>query len=1050
MKSRLFLRWMILLMIVALFLQGRPPFMAAQSRTAFLAAPALSSLEGEAEGLPPASDRAPAARVLRSAPVMFIGNVGQFPDGARFQVRGGPATMWLAEDAIWFTIVERGPIDTKAEREDEPLRGVNLKLSFLGANPHPRLEPFDRLDTVVSYFTGSDPAQWRPAVPVWGGVRYLDLYPGVDLVVGATLPWRLEVREGANASAVRLRVEGADAAALDSGQHLRLTTALGDFTLPLLTVEGARPEGQPSPPGLSPAEIFDMDGTFEVAHPFSAPTSDSQPFDWAQGRPATARLSSPKSPNLQSSNGLPYSTFVGGSGDDQGLALALDDGGNAVVTGQTYSPDFPAIAGAYSYNRGWDVFVLKLAADGGSLLYSTFVGGSSDDQGSALALDSAGNVVVVGSTGSSNFPTSGAYDSSHNGGLDVFVLKLAADGGSLLYSTFVGGSSSDWGCALDLDVAGNAVVTGRTQSPGFPTTSGAYDTSHNGNYDVFVLKLAADGGSLLYSTFVGGSSNDWGCALALDGDGNALVTGETRSDGFPTSGAYDSSHNGGLDVFVLKLAADGGSLLYSTFVGGSSDDRGYALAWDGANAVVTGRTQSPGFPTTSGAYDTSHNGNYDVFVLKLKLDGSSPLYSTFVGGSSSDWGYTLALDGDGNAVVAGETWYSEDFPTTDGAYDRNHHGKYDVFVLKLAADGRSLLYSTFVGGSENDRGSALALDLDVAGKAVVTGETWYSEDILFPTTAGAYDTSHNGGNDAFVLCLDLSGEPPLPTPTHTTTPTPTSGTSTVTPTCTPTPTDTPTLTPTPTNTPTTPTPTPTDTPTPTPTPTNTPTRTPTPTPSPTTVCYCCSPGDSIYRIDGSDFYGYKTKSASDSSLIHVPSPPAPWGWNQLYVDPASSWQTASKVWWNDWASPSWDSMPGDGKCRPIGLRDANGNQEARGGVTHLYRRIFTLSPPLPGMEVDRAVLEMWSDNKTEWWWGGGWGSTAIQYDREGYIGQVDLFPRLIRPEGGTYVLAIQNSNDRVSLDNNPQGTACQLCVTWAFPSVPGHQVYLPLILKAHP
>jgi len=184
-------------------------------------------------------------------------------------------------------------------------------------------------------------------------------------------------------------------------------------------------------------------------------------------------------------------------------------------------------------------------------------------------------------------------------------------------------------------------------------------------------------------------------------------------------------------------------------------------------------------------------------------------------------------------------------------------------------------------------------------------------------------------------------------------------------------------------------------------------------PSPTTVCYCCSSGDSIYRIDVSSFYGYQTKSASDSSLIHVTSPPAPWGWNQLYVDPASSWQPASKVWWNDWASSGWDSLPGNGKCKPIGLRDANGNQEARGGVTHLYRRIFTLSPPLPGMEVDRAVLEMWSDNKTEWWWGGGWGSTAVWYDREGYIGKVDLFPRLIRPEGGTYVLAIQNSNDRV-------------------------------------
>jgi len=1043
MKSRLFLRWTILLMIVALFVQGGPSFMAAQSQPAFPAALALSSLEGEAEGLPPASDRAHAAKVLRSAPIMFIGNVGQFPDGARFQVRGGPATMWLAEDAIWFTIVER---------EDEPLRGVNLKLSFPGANSHPRLEPFDRLDTVVSYFTGSDPAQWRPAVPVWGGVRYLDLYPGVDLVIGATLPWRLEVREGADSSVVRLRVEGADAVALDSAQHLRLTTALGDFTLPLLTVEGAGSEVQPSVARLSPSAISDVDGTFEVTHPFSAPTSNSQPFDgsvelaevWAQGRSATARREgvprSPKSPNLQSSNGLLYSTFVGGSGDDQGLALALDDDGNAVVTGQTYSDDFPAVAGAYSYNGGWDVFVLKLAADGGSLLYSTFVGGSSDDQGAALALDSEGNAVVAGSTVSRNFPTSGAYDSSHNGGLDVFVLKLAADGGALLYSTFVGGNRSDWGYALTLDVAGNAVVTGRTQSPGFPTSDGAYDTSHNGNYDVFVLKLKLDGSSPQYSTFVGGKSNDEGSALALDDEGNVVVAGSTRSDNFPNiAGAYD--YNDGLDVFVLKLAADGGSLLYSTFVGGGNDDEGSALALDNeGNAVVAGRTQSTGFPTTSGAYDTSHNGNYDVFVLKLKLDGSSPQYSTFAGGSSGDVGAALALDSAGNAVVTGETWYSDDFPTTDETYDREHHGKYDVFVLKLAADGGALLYGTFVGGSENDRG--LALDLDVAGNAVVTGETWYSDDILFPTTAGAYDTSHNGGNndetDAFVLRLDLP-----PTVTHTPTPTPTSDTLTVTPTYTPTPTDTPT----PTGTPTTPTPTNT----PTPTPTNTPTRTPTPPmPSPMTVCSCCSPGDSIHRLDDPTFYGYTTDSASESPLIRVTSPPAPWRWNQLYVDPDSFWQPASEVWWQFWDDPGWDSLPGNGECRPIGLRDGNGNQEAKGGVTHLYRRILTLSPPLPGMEVDRAVLEMWSDNKTEWWWGGAGGSTAVRHDREGNIGQVDLFPLLIRPEGGIYVLAIQNSNDRVSLDNNPQGTACQLCVTWAFLSPPGYQVYLPLILKAHP
>ena len=209
---------------------------------------------------------------------------------------------------------------------------------------------------------------------------------------------------------------------------------------------------------------------------------------------------------------------------------------------------------------------------------------------------------------------------------------------------------------------------------------------------------------------------------------------------------------------------------------------------------------------------------------------------------------------------------------------------------------------------------------------------------------------------------------------------------------------------------------------------------------PVQQCYCCSPGDSIYRIDESSFYGYTTKSASDSWLIRVSSPPAPWGWNQLYVDPTSYWQSAVEVWWDYWDVPNWDSMPSE--CRPIGLLGVDGQQEALQGITHLYRRKFMLSSPIPGMQVTRAALDMWSDNKTEWWWGG----TPISYNREGYMGQLNLFPDLIRPDGGVYVLAIQNSNDRVSRDNNPQGTACRLCVTWAFPR-PISKVYLPLMFK---
>jgi sarcosine oxidase gamma subunit len=219
------------------------------------------------------------------------------------------------------------------------------------------------------------------------------------------------------------------------------------------------------------------------------------------------------------------------------------------------------------------------------------------------------------------------------------------------------------------------------------------------------------------------------------------------------------------------------------------------------------------------------------------------------------------------------------------------------------------------------------------------------------------------------------------------------------------------------------------------------------------VCYCCSPGHSIYRIDASLFSGYTTTSAADSSLIRVTSPPAPSGWNQPDFEPDSFWQTSSEVWWDDWKAPNWVS-PLLYDCEPIGLLDEHGDEEAVNGTTHLHRQVFTLSPPAACMQVITATLEMWSDNKTEWWWGGGgWGATCVSYGKEGYIGQVDLFP-LINPDGGTYVLAIQNSNDYVcSCDDrncNPHGTACRLCVSWIPTGKPCRYIYLPLVLKAHP
>ena len=734
--------------------------------------PAGAAIPEQAAGPPAPADLAQAREALQSAPLMFIENVGQFDPAARFQVRGGSGALWLAENALWITVVEpgsegaeeRGP-EQQSPRASapQPRKGVNLRLSFVGADPSPRLEPFNPVETSVNYFLGDDPEEWRSNVPVWRGVHYVDLYPGVDLEITGEegdWAWRLVNRQSSNSdvlSDVRLRVEGADNLLLD-GDRLRLTTAIGDLMLPLLTVAGAPPASQPTTPAGRLAQTANpTPGTFEVSAPFHAP----QPPD------SSALHSSGPQDNPAA---LLYSTFVGGSDYEWGYALALDGAGNVLVAGRTPSSDYPTTAGAYDtgFNGNHDVFVFKLAAGGaGGLLYSTFVGGSTWDAGRALVLDGAGNAVVTGDTNSYDFPTTaGAYDTSQNGRDDAFVFKLAAGGDSLLYSTVVGGNTADVGYALVLDGAGNAVVTGYTNSYDFPTTAGAYDTGYNGIGDVFIFKLAVGGDSLLYSTFVGGSDYEWGYALALDGGGNVLVTGNTWSSDFPTTaGAYDTSHNGGYhDAFVFKLAASGtGGLLYSTFVGGSSGDWGEALALDRAgNVLVTGMTESADFPTTAGAYDTSHNGGFqDVFVFKLAAGGDFLLYSTFVGGGDGDWGYALALDGWGNVLVTGWT-QSSDFPTTAGAYDASHNGGgYDVFVFKLAAGGDSILYSTFVGGSSSDYGYALALD--GAGNVLVTGRTLSSD---FPTTAGAYDTGHNGSEDVFVFKLALGTGPPPCDPTR--------------------------------------------------------------------------------------------------------------------------------------------------------------------------------------------------------------------------------------------------------------------------------------------
>lgn len=638
------------------------------------------------------------------ASLLFIENVGQFDARARFQARGRQGALWLAQDALWVTILEetKGTWGTEGTPTTSPQstpipsspRGVHIKLSFEGANPAPRLQPFGRQSTHVSYFTH---AGRFPDVPVWSGVLYEDLYPGVDLAItGENGQWVAHLLCAANCPTdlerVRPQVEGTD--------------SLASFGLPILV------------------------------------GSES----------AASQIPNPKS-KTQNSLPLVYSTFLGGSVYDEGFDIFADASGAAYVLGSTQSPNFPTTPGVFdpTQNGSTDAFVVQMNAAGNGLVFATFIGGSGADTGWAMAVK--GDVYLTGFTQSTNFPvTAGAYDTTHNGNSDVYVAKLNATGTALLYATYLGGSGIDDGQGIGVDGDANAYVTGYTESTTFPTTAGAFDTTFNGiGPDAYVTKLNAAGDALVYSTFLGGSGWDWAKGLAVDADGYAYVTGRTDSASFPTTaGSFDTTYNSGFnDGFVTKVNQTGTALSYSAFLGGNDQEEGNDVVVDGSgNAYVTGFTYSGNFPVTAGAYDTTHNGSKDVYVVKVNSAGSALSYGTFVGGSSSDEGYGIAVGAAGNATVTGFTG-SSNFPTTLGAVDGTYNGGGDAFMFRLNATGRALSYGTFLGSNKWDYGNSVGVD--ASGYAYLTG---FTQGRFFPTTLGAYDTTYNGGRDAFISKLN--------------------------------------------------------------------------------------------------------------------------------------------------------------------------------------------------------------------------------------------------------------------------------------------------------
>jgi hypothetical protein len=641
-----------------------------------------------------------------------------------------------------------------------------VRMRLVGANPDARAVGLDELPGRSNYFIGNNPKEWRTNVPSYTRVMYEGVYPGVDLIYYGSqrqLEYDLVLAPGVDPNQIKLSFAGADAMRLDAASG-DLVLKVGADELRFRKPAVYQPSVATADPSLSryatPAFGFDSRRSLLVPGGSSfVLVSDNQvAFRVAGYDPTRALVIDPV---------LSYSTYLGGSGGDEAYGIAIDSSGNAYVTGETASTDFPT-AGPLQASFGGgtsDVFVAKLNAAGSALVYSTYLGGSNYDYGHGVAVDASGNAYVTGETASTDFPTVNPLQATNNAVQATgFVAELNAAGSALIYSTYLGGTGSDSGNAIAVDTSGDAYVTGSTSSPDFPTANPLQSAYAGGTCgtapdtyacpDVFVTKLDPAGSALVYSTYLGGTASDSGSAIAIDPAGDAYVTGQTFSTNFPTANPFQATNKTAEGTgFVAESNAAGSALVYSTYLGGSAVDGGTGIAADSSgNAYVTGQTTSTDFPVTAGALKTALTANAsNAFVTKLNAAGTAPVYSTYLGGSLADWGAGIAVDSSGIAYVTG-TAQSSDFPTAS-PIQAALQGASNAFIARLNATGSALLYSTYLGGSGSDEGLGIAIDS--SGNAYVAGYTGSTD---FPTLNPLQAANRSAGsnpNTAFVVKLSL-------------------------------------------------------------------------------------------------------------------------------------------------------------------------------------------------------------------------------------------------------------------------------------------------------
>ena len=677
-----------------------------------------------------------------------------------------------------------------------------VKLDFVGADPAVRPVGEDPAETVISYFRGR-PEEWHTGLRTFRRVVYPNLWPGIDLAyygVDGALKYEFIVHPGANPDRIRLAYRGAQTVALNPTGQIEVTTPIGGFAddLPIAWQDASRGRTAveavfrliPATVGTAKAADheegisfgFDL-GAYNLSRDLVVDPAllfycgyvggsetdygfdigvDATGYAYLTGITASDQNTFPlrSGPDLtyngswdayvakvdRSGTGLIYAGYIGGAWEDSSTGIAVDSAGSAYVTGSTNSPPatFPAHVGPdLTFNGGpHDAFVAKINPAGTDLMYAGYIGGAEDDQGTGIAVDTAGNAYVTGKTSSdqSAFPVFGGPDLTYNGPFsDAFVAKVNSLGTALDYAGYIGGSGDDSGTGIAVDRAGNAYVVGRTNSrqSTFPAVGGP-DLTYNGDEDVFVAKVSQLGTTLSYAGYIGGISYDHGAGVAVDASGNAYVTGWTYSDQatFPVLGGPDLTHNsyGYPDAFVARINPSGTTLIYAGYIGGADTELSYDIAVDEAgNAVVTGFTDSDQttFPILDGP-DLTYNGNDDVFVTEVNPVGALA-YAGYIGGAGQDWGRGVAVNGSGTYVTGLTNSSQATFPVIGGpdvTFNGRGDGGTDAFVAKVSATKQAIQavqagVRPTIDGNLWEWGALPATHLDRANASSITGLETY-------------------------------------------------------------------------------------------------------------------------------------------------------------------------------------------------------------------------------------------------------------------------------------------------------------------------------------